>query len=147
MNDAIVDLENEISKLMSFNQYSNLDTENLKGQITNTLNEGLENFDNFQKDKNDFIKMEIKEKKKILDDLKNTHENLKAQKVEVDKDRGMTSEEINAELKHKRDRLEELEKKNTEKDNQIQKLKSMMFITTEDLRKIMHPKLTKLKTN
>lgn len=47
MNDAIVDLENEIAKLMSFNQQSNLDTEGLKNQIKNTLNEGLENFDNF----------------------------------------------------------------------------------------------------
>lgn len=91
--------------------------------------------------------MEIKEKKVILEALKDENENLVKQKIEVDKDRGMTAEEINAELKHKRDRLEELEKINTEKDNQLQKLKSMMFITSEDLRKIMYPKLTKLKTN
>jgi len=47
MNDAIVELENEITKLMSFNQHSNLDTDNLKNQMKNTLDEGLENFDNF----------------------------------------------------------------------------------------------------
>lgn len=91
--------------------------------------------------------MEIKEKKVVLDLLKDENENLRRQKIEVDKDRGMTDEEINADMKLKRDRLDELEKKNTEKDSQLLKLKSMMFISSEDLRKIMYPKLAKLKTN
>jgi len=81
--------------------------------------------------------MELKEKKVILEALKDEHENLRKQKIEVEKDRGLTSEEINTELKSKRDELESLEKENTDKENQIHKLKSLMFITSEDLRKLM----------
>jgi len=91
--------------------------------------------------------MELKEKKLVHEALKDENENLKKEKVEVYKDRGLTAEEINNELKAKRDQLEDLEKKNTEKENTISKLKSMMIITSEDLKKIMNPKLIKLKAN
>jgi len=91
--------------------------------------------------------MELKEKSLVLEALKEEHENLKKEKVEVDKDRGLTAEEINNELKAKRDQLEQLEKTNTERENQWAKLRSMIFITSEDLKKIMNPKLIKLKSN
>lgn len=91
--------------------------------------------------------MELKEKRLVYEALKDENENLKKEKIEVDKDRGLTAEEINNELKAKRDQLEELEKKNTEKENTITKLKSQMIITSEDLKKIMNPKLIKLKAN
>jgi len=147
MNEAIVELENESNKLSSFNKQGHFDIHHLHHTMQNTISSGVENFKQFYEDTNEFIKMELKEKSLVLEALKEEHENLKKEKVEVDKDRGLTAEEINNELKAKRDQLEQLEKTNTERENQWAKLRSMIFITSEDLKKIMNPKLIKLKSN